>query len=382
MIEDIQYPVTPYAFDVETTMGDLRIEMEPTEFDAPSTFKIKTYGGNTAPEETLKRYFHDFGFGMRGHRIDLEGNQAFPSDIYHVLTMSRTHLQEGKQGSILDFQVMGFIPPEGYADLFSDPDEEDNPVFETAAAVRTPVTIEENIQRGKDAMRRVIAQHVNEPKAMYRKDLGWIAFYWGKAGQEPPEFEDQKEMREWWNGLKNKHGLFGGGYGISHIIAKRDWEGKHIKSLIGQKGEDVAMKMVDVIAKGNITKSGQRVKIIDAEYEANLETKYYERERIWVLSGMRRIADDDYKIILESSGEHRFSTMAMPYAPQNFNSHFEVGADISRVSDILNPKNAPVKGIFETASGYDDWRAAIEAATSYEGIEAAFQYLFPITEIK
>ncbi len=142
MIEEMQYPVTPYAFDIETSMGDLRIEMESTEFDAPSKFEIKTYGGNAAPESVLRRYFHEFGFGMRGHRIEMEGDRAFPSDFYHVLTMSRTYLQEGKQSSILDFQIMGFVPRKGYVDLFVGPegDGEDDNILESAESVLMTLT--------------------------------------------------------------------------------------------------------------------------------------------------------------------------------------------------------------------------------------------------
>lgn len=133
MIEGIQYPVTRYTFDIVASGGDLRIEMEPTQFDVPSALKIKTYGGNGAPETELKRYFHDFGFGMQGHRIDLDSGQAFPSDIYNVLVMSRGYLQDGKQDSILDFQVRGFIPPEGYADLVTsdDGDETEGDILES-----------------------------------------------------------------------------------------------------------------------------------------------------------------------------------------------------------------------------------------------------------
>ena len=118
----------------------------------------------------------------------------------------------------------------------------DEPVME-AAQIRTPVTVDENIQRGTEAMNRVISKHVNEPRAMYRQELGWIAFYWGKPGGGPP--------------------LFRGGSGISHIIAKRDWEGEHVKELLGQKGAAVAIKLVSVIAtsKDISVLSGKRLVI-------------------------------------------------------------------------------------------------------------------------
>jgi hypothetical protein len=129
-MSEIQYPVTPYRFDIETAFGDLRLDIEPTEFDDYAPFSTKTYGGNTAPEAEFKAYLRDFGFGMRGHRVDLSTGQASPSDIYHVLLMSRGYREAGKQNSIIDFDVTGFIPPVGYADLPGDDpegtDEEDS----------------------------------------------------------------------------------------------------------------------------------------------------------------------------------------------------------------------------------------------------------------
>jgi len=195
----------------------------------------------------------------------------------------------------------------------------------SAAAIRTPVTVEENIQRGKDAMKRVIAQHVNEPKAMYRKDLGWIAFYWGKEGQTPPEFTNDKEMLKWWQGLKNKYGLFNGGYGVSHIIAKRDWEGKYIKEFSGQSGKDVALRLVSAIAKGRIAATPkQRVTIRFGLLDALLDRKYFDKEEVWLVSGLE-IAGE-YKLIYESAGESSLKVTAPTYAHQNFDYRNGVGA--------------------------------------------------------
>jgi len=57
---------------------------------------------------------------------------------------------------------------------------------------------------------------------MYRNGHGWVSFYWGAIGNPDKDFA--------------------GGSGIAKIIAKRTSE--------GADGEDVARKMVDVIALG------------------------------------------------------------------------------------------------------------------------------------
>ena len=52
----------------------------------------------------------------------------------------------------------------------------------------TPLTPEENIRRGRKAMKHVIATGAKEYRAMYRKELGWIAFSWGTLETPPPDF--------------------------------------------------------------------------------------------------------------------------------------------------------------------------------------------------
>ncbi len=66
-----------------------------------------------------------------------------------------------------------------------------------AAQVATPATAEENIRRGRKAMKHVIATGAREYRAMYRQELGWIAFSWGTPGKAPPEFKNRKEAAEW-----------------------------------------------------------------------------------------------------------------------------------------------------------------------------------------
>lgn len=115
-------------------------------------------------------------------------------------------------------------------------------IFE-AAQIATPVTLEENLRRGHEAMKHVIATGRKEYRAMYRKELGWIAFSWGTPGKAPPEFKSRKEAAEWWANLPGKTNgqkgsrVFSGGRGVSRIIAKRDWEAKWMDHFAGQSGE-------------------------------------------------------------------------------------------------------------------------------------------------
>jgi len=191
-------------------------------------------------------------------------------------------------------------------------------IFETAQ-VATPVTVRENIRRGREAMKHVIATGCKEYRAMYRKDLGWIAFSWGRPGTPPPEFKSKKEAAEWWANLPGKTNgqkgskVFSGGRGVSHIIAKRDWEAKWMDRFEGQSGREVALECVEVIARGQITSERHKKAIISGNMKVtfvpdsrwvesrDVRAKGKKKEEYWLLSGIEMVADNDYGILLESS---------------------------------------------------------------------------------
>ena len=231
-------------------------------------------------------------------------------------------------------------------------------------------------------MNRVISKHVNEPRAMYRQDLGWIAFYWGAPGKEPPSFSDNDDMLDWWNGLKNKFGLFAGGSGVSHIIAKRDWEGKYISSFSGQKGVAVALKLVEVIAKGGKHPSlKNKVSLTFDGYEATLALTRFQNDQVWLLSGFKDVAKEDYKLIYESSDVCSFSIMATDYAYRDYDGRPDMGAEDSNPDRTINPFDDGVNDIFEDtlpfpAQASDTWRTAINGAQSFADIEAVFRQVF------
>lgn len=58
--------------------------------------------------------------------------------------------------------------------------------FDSASSSQVPRTVEENISRGRAAMRVVLKTKQDFDHAMYRQDMGWIDFVWGDAGKVRP----------------------------------------------------------------------------------------------------------------------------------------------------------------------------------------------------
>jgi hypothetical protein len=97
--------------------------------------------------------------------------------------------------------------------------------------------------------------------AMWREGIGGISFLWGRPG---------------------KGAKFRGGYGVSHIIAKRNAE--------GDDGLAIVRKMVDVIAKGTISSPYQehdrtKINIDHDKHRAVLTQITNGGERTWLISG-------------------------------------------------------------------------------------------------
>lgn len=110
----------------------------------------------------------------------------------------------------------------------------------------------QNKTNAEHALRALINYHGKAPntaaaKAIYNRAIGWIGFIWGEPGKEPPEFATLEEFQAWWNKDGNRKELFSGGWGLSHIIAKRDWEGKHIAELEGQTGKNFVLTTLPVM---------------------------------------------------------------------------------------------------------------------------------------
>lgn len=169
-------------------------------------------------------------------------------------------------------------------------------VLETAIA--TPYNAEENIKRGNVAMLHVISSHKMEPKAMFRKEIGWIGFEWGMEGEAPPDFKDHDEFREWQK--SGRRPFDKGGHGIAHIIAKRDWEGKHIAQFKGRKSRDILGELVKAIACGDIATYGLKAKIQWQTIEIALAKKRTGGSEYWLLTGYVK-PENGYTYVLESA---------------------------------------------------------------------------------
>lgn len=265
--------------------------------------------------------FYDWLRGaMDWHGILLNPDRFAPKDLHEALSLSWEY----------GFEMDGKIPnPEQQLVPMAEQWEENSAgqILESAQ-IRTPLTTEENIRRGREAMKRVISRHVDEPRAMYRKNLGWISFPWGTPGKQPPTFKTDKEMLEWWQSLPDRFALFGGGYGVSHIIAKRDWEGRWIKEFQGQKGEDVALKVVEVIARGRPIKKGSQADIAFPGYVVSLRldrTHSDEEKEYWLITGFQT-QEHGYKLILESADATGDDEPSCPTHTEPMHSRFGVGA--------------------------------------------------------
>ncbi len=122
-----------------------------------------------------------------------------------------------------------------------------------------------NIQSGIWSLKKVITQQIDAPGAMHRydlKDVNEITFVWGEPGNIEQKFK--------------------GGHGISHIIAKRDAETGN--------GLDVAIKLVEVIAKGELYKevaAKDTVHVIYNGYEAVLSKSKFGQKETWLLTGWK-----------------------------------------------------------------------------------------------
>lgn len=154
----------------------------------------------------------------------------------------------------------------------------------------------ENIANGKKAIDELIdkadknlgAENLSIKNAMYRSDLGYIDFVWGKSG-EGPKFKK--------------------GYGLAHIIAKRDAESGN--------GKEVAYELVNVLAKGteieiqrvqNVS-GNDRIRIFYNNYTAVL-SESPEGNR-WLLTGWENKEETTTSAI----GEVRDSSKATTVTP-------------------------------------------------------------------
>ena len=161
-----------------------------------------------------------------------------------------------------------------------------DPLPEGAAASKDPPKDRaENMRQGREAMEKAIADQTDVREAMHRPDVGWISFIWGEAGTPNKNLSD--------------------GFGIAHLIARREAQGKD--------GKAIARKMVEVIARGRmgpyyLTSMGQNLRrnVVGAGHTAVLDF-VLEGDRVtWVITGfdaLRRVAGSGAREISQDEAE-------------------------------------------------------------------------------
>ena len=171
--------------------------------------------------------------------------------------------------------------------------------------------IARNLQLGNEAMNKVISEHTDVVNAMFRDDLGSISFLWGEKG----------------TGNKLKHG-----WGIAHLIARRNQQ--------GYNGEAIARKMVDVIARGTITRrygqnvpNGERVDINHDGHTAILSLYRDGNKFTWLLTGFK----DE---IPGASGEGNGSTSATLNEPMRTRLNEGAGNSAQSLSHNISTVNS------------------------------------------
>jgi len=121
------------------------------------------------------------------------------------------------------------------------------------------------ILRGQTAMHTVIGEQRDVPAAMRAPGLGPVSFVWGTPGDPAKDFK--------------------GGFGINHIIAKRNAE--------GHDGQAVALKIPEIIARGQQQNprgpvGGRRVDIVHDGHIVVLSLNRHGKDEAWVLSGWKK----------------------------------------------------------------------------------------------
>jgi hypothetical protein len=137
-------------------------------------------------------------------------------------------------------------------------------IFEKLAKEGIPVS--QNIAEGKAAIDKALKEQTSVPAAMYRSDVGEITMDFGVAGDPQRDFS--------------------AGYGLSHIIARRNSQ--------GQNGEFFVREIVpQVLAKGELYRlktspnGDRRAEIVYQGSVVVLSLFRQEKRETWVLTGFR-----------------------------------------------------------------------------------------------
>ena len=121
---------------------------------------------------------------------------------------------------------------------------------------------EEQLKIGLSALSKCIKTKADVPNAFLRIDFGYITLKYGIPGDPKRKFKP--------------------GYGIVHIIAKRNYQ--------NNDGFEVAKKLIDVLVYGNIESTNeekQTIDIVKDSYKATLSLSWYGKKIVWLLTGFK-----------------------------------------------------------------------------------------------
>ncbi len=165
-----------------------------------------------------------------------------------------------------------------------------------------------NIYKGLQSLKSALTNKNEIANGIYRNDLGNIGLYFGKEGDKSNKYK--------------------GGYGLSHIIAKRFSE--------GIDGYDIALQLIETIVTGTIIKEVEQKKTVHIQLnnaEAVLSKDKFGEEEIWLLTGW-----EINKNKPDVDGEICTTTIPMHFTP-TFRRD-EVGAGLSETKVRKNISNS------------------------------------------
>lgn len=131
-----------------------------------------------------------------------------------------------------------------------------------------------NYQQGIDALNSALEDKQDIYDAFSTEQLGSISLIYGKAG--------------------NPNKQYSGGYGLAHIVAKRDYEHQQNPQQHRLTGKGVARKLIGVIVYGEVRRTlpaKQVVHIRRGKYEAVLSLDMHGNRVTWLLTGFRVIEE-------------------------------------------------------------------------------------------
>ena len=185
----------------------------------------------------------------KGHELGVKARSVTAQDISRRVGLDRLS-REGRQLFDRVARKLGKRPTSS--------------VFEKLAKEGIPTS--QNIAEGKTAIETALSKRTSVPAAMYRRDVGEITIDYGKPGDPSRNFAE--------------------GFGLSHIVARRNAQ--------GQNGEEFVREILpEVLAKGRLSalrtsKIGdRRAQVVYRGNVAILSLFRDQRRETWVLTGFR-----------------------------------------------------------------------------------------------